>query len=394
MQRPIGGGTALAQNIVDALEANARLSSSNYVPGIGDVPTWFVMGANQSAVTYNNISSAVDKSFFKYFPIVTFAAGSHSLPAIATILTECTLQGDTRPLAGYTWLHCADNVETIPHWTTKENAGVGAVTLSTGTDENDHIIYIECATTNPVLTSVVAGDLLFIRLAAGTSAIYTVASSSANSITLTAEAPTLGNYGDSITLIPNRSITADIVIANKDRLIFQGFYIVGSLEISGKAGFLNCAIKEETDPYVIKVTSTGDVLFYDYENTIIGSANDCILCQGGKINGAITGIGGQFYFIISSGCDLKYSRNNGGTSGFYCDCGSTIDARYCFATKNAEYGYRARRGSSMVADSSSAFLSGIGWYGQSKSTMLVTGYEEYGCTFVYGTSDATVDITA
>lgn len=68
--------------------------------------------------------------------------------------------------------------------------------------------------------------------------------------------------------------------------------------------------------------------------------------------------------------DLKYSRNNGGASGFYCDYGSTIDARYCFATKNTGHGYRVGRGSSMVANSSSVFLSGIGWYGQSKRYII------------------------
>lgn len=340
------------------------------------IPPNFKWAYVQADAQYTSLDQVKNiKVFGGYKPQIFYTADITSLD-LTDLYTDVDLIGDTRPQAGYTWVHCANaTAGFIPHLSTAAGVGVGAVTLaSSGRD-----ITVTCSTTNPDFSFLVAGDKIATCNTSKAIAIYTVASASANVITLTENAPTINAYGCSVTLIPNKNITVDLALTNRDaRINFRGFNFNSNytaqigLYIDGKCGFRNTCFQTATSSDTVSSYYNADIVFTGYENTILG-VNAALVANGGIINGPITSVGGIYFgclFMGNSKIDMDYSRavSSGarnfhaevgaaanlqfsasfkGTHGFSCDCGGVIYARGSYSAYNSTYGYQAANSSAI-----------------------------------------------
>lgn len=325
---------------------------------------------DQASARYSSLDPVRNVKFFGgYKPQIICTSDLTSLD-LTDIYTDIELVGDTRPQAGYTWIYCSAATEGyIPHLSTARGVGVGAVTLSSA----GQTITVTCATTNPDFSFIAAGDKLVTCDTSKAIAIYTVASITANVITLTETAPTLNSYGCSITLMPNRTISGSLSIANKDfRVSFKGFNFISNytaqigLYINGMCGFQNCMFKKDTSNDTVSCYYDADVLFQGYENTIFGNAS-ALVSNGGKIVGAITLVGGASFgglFMGGGIFNLDFSRAiSSAGRNFQAEAGAIVNLQYSTSFK-APYGYYGNIGGAMYARGSyCAYCTTYGYQG-------------------------------
>ena len=176
-----------------------------------------------AAATYT-VGSGGDFSTFAAYKARTNYLKNDETVTILSDLTESidlsgmagtlTIQGNNyKILEGVTWL---DNA--LP-FSADSSAGTGTITLTNNPAETSNVndLKVEGATTNPDFTGY-AGYTVRIRNDAGTIADYTVSSiqGAANNIfRLSATAPTVGDDGSTITILPAISIadnSADFLI--------------------------------------------------------------------------------------------------------------------------------------------------------------------------------------
>lgn len=139
--------------------------------------------------------------------------------------TGLKLIGDTRSLAGHSFVHG----QTI-NYAGKTNGGSGTTTLARGGVGNVTLT-VTGSTTNPSFTGWVSGDKAWVIDTSGTAAEYTVSSVSANTITFTTGLPVVAGNGASVTLLPNRKITAAsaaTLLTALPSCTIEGFYLYGS----------------------------------------------------------------------------------------------------------------------------------------------------------------------
>lgn len=318
-----------------------------------------VIPSSQSAATFSNIDDIKNKFFLKYYPILELASGEHSLD-LSNVFTPSTIKGDTRALAGHTWIH-SRAVQS-----SKTGAGVGTTTLSSSGND----ITISCATTNPDFTGWGNGDKVLIADTSGNVAKYTIDSIVSNTITLTASAPTVNSLGGSISLVPNCEITNAFSID------------------SGLFTFVGISFSGITDDYVFYVKGTGKIrfencLFYDIKTALFSDLNGHIELIGAENsildsdNGILTKHGGvadaQYTTVIkASACgfyaDVGASINARNSSALWCERGfcswnnSGIDAEYALAAKITNKGFDCDGASSILAGYASAKYCNYGYY--------------------------------
>lgn len=333
-----------------------------------------------SQPSYTSLDDVRNKIFFgAYTPQIYYTSDITSLD-LTDIYTDIELIGDTRPQAGYTWVYCASGTEGfIPHLSTAAGVGVGAVTLaSSGRD-----ITVTCSTTNPDFSFLTAGDKIASCNTSKAIAIYTVASASANIITLTENAPTINAYGCSITLIPNKNITVDLALTNRDaRVNFRGFNFNSNytsqlgLYIDGKYGFQNCCFQTTTSNDTVSCYYNADIIFTGYENTIFGNAS-ALVSNGGKLVGAITLVGGTSFgglFLGGGIFNLDFSRAvSSAGRNFQAEAGAIVNLQYSASFK-APYGFYGNIGGAMYARGSyCAYCTTYGYQGSNSCAIQAYG---------------------
>lgn len=324
----------------------------------------------QGDVAYTSLDQVKNiKVFGGYKPQIHYTSDITSLD-LTDIYTDIELIGDTRPQAGYTWVYCASGTEGfIPHLSTAAGVGVGAVTLSSSGRD----ITVTCSITNPDFSFIVAGDKIATCNTSKAIAIYTVASATANVITLTENAPTVNAYGCSVTLIPNKNINVDLALINRDaRVNFRGFNFNSNytaqigLYIDGKCGFQNTCFQTTTSRDTVSCYYNADVVFTGYENTILG-VNAALVTNGGIVNGPVTSVGGTYFgclFIGGGIFNLDFSRAVSSSGrNFQAEAGATVNLQYS-ASFRAPYGYYGNIGGAMYARGSyCAYCTTYGYQG-------------------------------
>ena len=158
--------------------------------------------------------------------------------------------GDTREIASLAFVQG----DTYTGGVSSAKAGVGSVNLSNSGND----ITITRATTNPTLTDIVNGDKILIVDDSGVVTTPTVSSATETVITLATTAPTVGGYGSSVLILPNRKI-GTINFSNPGGMVrLKGFWIVdisesysGLVTSAYQGGTLlleKCAIQFTTSP--------------------------------------------------------------------------------------------------------------------------------------------------
>lgn len=369
-------GTLTADQIQAITGANSPSASNVFQTAIdvGDT-THLVTPVNQAAATFTNIADAENKIFFRYKPIITSLT---SIPDLSNIYDDITIQGDTRPLAGYTYVHCPLATTTIPHWTTVAGAGTGYVTLSS----SGNTVTITMSGTAVDLTGWGNGDKLYICNTSRSVSLYTIDSISGSTITLTSAAPTVNAYGASITFVPNQTITQDITFTHTaSRVTFQG-YLINS-NATAQTGFItygnlrcsNCVfVSSRNDTFYGDRYS--DTIWEGFENTIIGGAGAALVTDGGNQRGAITTVYGGYFgalfmgpgnitvdysrYISSAGYNIhaesgavvqaRWGTALKGVRGFSCYCGAAIYARFSYCAYNTTGYYSGLSGTILCYD--------------------------------------------
>ena len=189
-----------------------------------------------------------------------------------------TIRGDTRELAGLSYLHNSAISSS------KSDAGVGTITLSNSGND----LIVAASTTNPDFASDGWGNGDKIRVIddSGNYSEATVSSVSGNTITLSTTAPTVGSVGSSVTLVPNKKLYnasgIPILFTNAElSLTLQGL----SIETSGTADIFTILValgaKLTLENCVVSDlrTSGGFVAVRIEENSVLTATSECSLVK-------------------------------------------------------------------------------------------------------------------
>ncbi len=312
----------------------AGISEEDPPAKVSQIPESLVIKpASQAAATFNTISSARSKLWLNYMPRIEFPVGIYTAADLdlTNIYSPITIVGDQRPLAGLSWQH------SIPVYSTATGAGTGNVTLSS----DGYTITITCATTNPDLTGWVAGDKVIIINTSGTVAIYTIDSVAGNVITLTTAAPTVNALGASITLIPNRSISEQLIFAIDNNVTLQGFYFDSipdheTIINDGKLAVENTVIYGSTFVGITNertgILTTGpEVSIIQNTYGIYGYDNSSTICDGSSLMASsdICGRVHNGWFALNNARILW-----GAGAGLRPDQGAKIECEGCYIYKS------------------------------------------------------------
>ena len=297
-----------------------------------------VCPANQSDVTYTTIESTRNKYITNYTPLVTYDSGTFSSPNFSNINVPIKLQGDTRTLAGLTYIEGSTAV------------GVG---------NSGSTIWATNALGRIDFSTLVNGDRVYIVDNTGTGALYTVSSGGSEDITLTTTAPTIGDTGSGFTIVPNREFNTAMTVPDGANITLEGFYISNTCVIEGKLtienSFNSGAVtvqkggKLYTDDTTFKsVTVSFGSYGYFYTQTVI----------------LITGIiidGGSVYArtVTATWCS---------TSGFSATIGGTGKFDTCYGFKCGK-AYLAEYGGALDCYNSTAKYNTYGYYADSNGTI-------------------------
>lgn len=333
-----------------------------------------VSASSQVDVTYTTLSSAAGKLFTGYKPIVTYEAGSHTID-LSNIIDKITIQGDTRGLAGLSYMHGSTVVSTAT------GAGVGTITLSSSGND----VTVACSTTNPDFSTLLAGDKLLICNTSKVIAEYEIASVSGNTITLTTSAPTINSKAACITIVPNRTISTALSIDHENRITFQGFKFTSVSTISGKAEFKNCVWDNIATNAIL--VNGGDVLFTNAENTIVRATDIGLnVLKGGKVDGKINVNKATTGIEISENStgNLSYCRANNTTTCYSARKNSHVNFQYscAFTSTNGFY----TRHATVNCDHTVVDTLEVGYYASYYGGGQAYGYSASGISSVWNTS--------
>ena len=214
------------------------------------------------------------------------------------------LWGDDRTLVGITYV---DGTPGNRGGIT--NGGSGIVALSNSGND----LLIGCGTSNPnlVTAGIVNGDKILVGDNSRAIAEFTVASVSGHTLTLTGTAPTVGNTGSWVCLLPNRRITnAGATLAvQSNGLIVQGFYIYSSgdsaLQLSGNypatLHVTNCAIRGNYGALI-----QGQSELQSCTDYAIGAPSGVVSFVGCANDGLLTtrGASANLFYPCFAGCNV------------------------------------------------------------------------------------------
>lgn len=226
--------------------------------------------------------------------LVTMAASDFTISNFVT--TEDSylkIVGDTREIAGYTFIHGKN-----PKGTAGGLSGSGTVTLSSSGND----ITIARSGLSPTLSSLVNGDKLWIGNTSGTKAEYTVFSVLGTTITLTAAAPTINDTGAFVSIIPNVNDGSNSwYLHTQGKIIFQGINFQGLINTSeydisnindyftrGDIRFVNCMFSTNQDFWKANYTflfchSAAGLFFYEarctFKSTTWSAQSEFYRCE-------------------------------------------------------------------------------------------------------------------
>jgi hypothetical protein len=253
-----------------------------------------------------------------------------------------TLQGDTRVLAGLSYVDGADMNQAG-----LTNGGEGACTLSNA----GNAITVTGAVTNPDFGADGwgSGDTVQTYSNAGAIAEYAIDSVLNNVITLTVAAPAIGNDGTAIRLLPNRriertSIGSCITVTETTGIVMDGFY---------------CEPASGATSYGIVVEKEGkielqNVAVYAEDIGIYANRQDsAITMDGGAVSSWLTTTAGDCVQANRGLIRARYAVTVYGRNGFVTYSMSLLDVRNCIAVNHVR-GYDDTGFSHMPADSATA----------------------------------------
>lgn len=237
---------------------------------------------------YTTIQEAID--YFKNIYLagnnqIQVDAGTYTLTSALdfyNLTGSLTIVGDTRTLAGVSWMDSAD----VFIYNKSDPCGAGTVTLSNSGND----ITVACSSTNPNFTGWGNGDKILITTPGGSSTKYTISSISSNTITLTTTAPSVTATGTILSMMPNRILNPSSVYGinhlsidsaqvmeytrNTSCVKFVGFYFgdtsgSGYVFKSDKWIFENCHIGNSSSAQII-IYGPAEIIFSGGINTLDG----------------------------------------------------------------------------------------------------------------------------
>lgn len=179
-----------------------------------------------TGLDYTSIASAIsalERKFVAY-PKLTLDAGTYAEKILdgseKLLCRQLEFVGDTRAIVGGTYIDGG----TIRNNNTT-NGGSGTCGLGVSATYN---LNVSGTTTNPNFPSagVITNDEILVMDNSNAIAKYTVSSASGVSLTLTTAAPTIGNSGTAMVILPNRKISLSTSLLSGDfpcKLKFTGF---------------------------------------------------------------------------------------------------------------------------------------------------------------------------
>lgn len=297
-----------------------------------------------SGKDYESIASAVsalERKFVAY-PKLTLDAGTYTEKILdgseKLLCRQLELVGDTRNIVGTRYI---DGFTIRTNDST--NGGVG--TISLGNSGND--ITIQASTTNPdlVAAGLVSGGKILVVDNSNAVAEHTIDSVSGYTITLTDTAPTVGNTGSSVTILPNRKLTHSSTLLSGDfscKIKLTGFYIyldaeqyIFSINYNQEVEINNCVFNHNGNNY--------DSVFLA-RNSVLQSSNST--CSN------VCFTNSKLYAIFSECAHVRLvGLSNAKTKGLYLKDGSsaTLPNYTCTANGLQSVNY-AIVSSSMYAD--------------------------------------------
>jgi len=350
---------------------------------------------------YSTIQSAIDSFTNRILDNckISISSGDYSSEILdfSKIKGSLTLEGDTRTLAGHTWIHGMTIRST--------NAGSGTASLANSGND----ITITGSTSNPDLTGY-TGTVAIIDNN-GTYAEYTISSASGNTLTLTTTAPTVGNNGSAITIIPNVKIDGIGIHLNQNHannIYFLGIRASNIILDIGNISLENCYITgniscdngstlktEGSENSIIKSTlsiinknssicnlnnsccigiSTNNKIDSKYNSNISLEYANIVNIQYIYITKASTGILNYAEVIIGGGIEClycsrliaEYAKVQDTKSGFIASFGSKIKCEYATAL-NCDSGFTANAGSVITCRGATAQNCEIGYHANLQS---------------------------
>lgn len=332
--------------------------------------------ATQLEATFTDMANINSHIFTNFIPTLTFSAGAVTLPSISLVYDKIKFVGDERVQSGLSWCHNRTVYSTVT------GAGVGTTSLSSSGND----IVVTCSTTNPDFTGRVNGDIVLILDTSGNLTEKVIDSVSANTITLTTAAPTVNNYGGSITFCPNRVISANLDIASQQSVYLQGFWFkdIGiatdnAIYNSGYANINNCVMSNCICGYQGNMSQNS----YIGPETSIVNTNMAILLDPGcrLIADGVSVLKQSSYGAIIQGCSeyvANFSYASWGNYGWYAH-GGLVNVSDSYAHKMSSTGYHGTRGGVLhCARSSARYCTSYGFW-----TVLCYMYAE-NCTALSG----------
>ena len=296
-----------------------------------------------TGLDYTSITSAISALERKTvsYPKLTLDAGTYSEKILdgseKLLCTALELVGDTRTIVSSSYvdglvIKSNDNI----------NGGVGTCSLSNSGND----IAIIGATTNPDFAELVASDKIIVIDNSNNVSECTISSVSANVLTLSAAAPSVGSTGSSVTILPNRKITYSSSLLSGNFLCkvkLTGFYLdidadvnILNAEYNQAIELNNCTFNNNGRAYAAVKLNRNSLLFSTnsiYSNvSFINSSiyaldtnNSTVVLQG-LANLKTLGI----YLTTGSSAILHdyFCTANGLNSANYSSTGSSINLNY------------------------------------------------------------------
>lgn len=271
--------------------------------------------ASQLAATFTSIGSINSHIFTNYIPTMTFSAGACVLPSLSLIYSAVRFLGDERVQSGLSWCHSRTVYSTVT------GAGVGTTSLSSSGND----IVVTCSTTNPDFTGRVNGDIVIVTDTSGAQTEKIIDSVSTNTITLTTAAPTVNNYGGSITFCPNRTLAAPLELLEGQNVYIQGFW------------FKDIGIATDN-----AITNSGYV-----------NVNNCVMSN------CISGYAGDIAGKATFGAEVSISNSN---MALLLPIGNSLYAKGISLIKQSNYGALIQSESFLKAEFAYASWGSYAWY--------------------------------
>lgn len=370
-------GADLTENEIAAIQAANNPTGENPMATIADIgggtdiSAGLVVPVSQASVTYSASFDSITAAMYNpYKPIVDYSAGEHSISLPTAKSTKLTIRGDTRPLAGISYIH-GQIIRS-----SQTGSGAGTVSLTSGGTD---IITINASSITPNLSAFGVGDKCITNDSSGNTILHTISEVIANNrFRLSPSAPmTMDTLnGCSITFLPNRKITNMLSFSYIDPaeiVDFIGFWITGGISLYGNSHIRlqNCVV----DNIATVSDNLAGVILYDQSRVdFLATENSVTRCY--------TGIQGYAGTLISGAPTLVNCPN----FGFRTFGGIiTFNLMACAKCKNRIYGGRLDLNNSFFAGNwGSATLVEVSDSGSSLIRNSSFNSSYYGLTGTYG----------